>query len=338
MTHINIITASAGNIFFAQWNRKKYPESEYDIRFNSDEDMEWDVVVVYENTGSHDTFKCRKGGLVFIAGEPPLMRPYPTAYLKQFDIVVLPKPNVRHPHHILSHGFLNWSLGFGFKTHVNQYSYEDLVNLKPEKVKDISIVTSSKAMMPGHVQRLRIIEQLKKDFPGQIDYFGAGHNPVEFKADALLPYRFHICMENCTIPYYWTEKFSDPVLAESVPIYAGCTNIDDYFHGKGYLTFNFSDYQSLKLTIKRILDSPKEVYHTYLPALKETKRNIMELENVIPFAINYAKGMKPTDKIEVHSIRQQATYRSYKVLLYSIKLKRFALRGYYALKTMFTNQ
>lgn len=333
MKKINIIYASDGEIFFAQWNKEKYPPVEYDIRFNSDEDVAWDMVVVYESAGNHTKFRCRKDGLVFVAGEPPLMRPYPKEYLAQFDIVVLPKRDVKHPHHILSHGFLNWSLGFGYKSHKNRYAYADLERLEVKKTKNISIVTSLKAMMPGHVQRLRIVEQLKKDFPGQIDFFGNGYNPVEFKADALLPYRFHICMENCTIPHYWTEKFSDPVLALSVPIYSGCTNIDDYFHGDGYMKFSYEDYPSLKKIIDRILANPEAEYEKYADGLKQTRKVVMEKENLIPFAIGLLENNNATEIVN-HTITPSQSFKSYKGELRMIRFRRLLFHTVYSLKNL----
>lgn len=333
MKRINIVYATDGEIFFAQWNKEKYPPTEYDIRFNSDEDADWDMVVVYENAGKHSQFRCRKGALVFVSGEPPLMRPYPKDFLAQFDIVVMPKHNVVHPHHILSHGYLNWALGFGYKSHENKYSYADLQVLKTEKTKNISIVTSSKAMMPGHVLRLRIVDLLKRDFPGRIDFYGNGYNPVEFKADALLPYRFHICMENCTIPHYWTEKFSDPVLAMSVPIYSGCTNIDDYFHGEGYLKFSYEDYPLLKKIIEHILDNPKAEYERYADKLMNTRRVIMEWENLIPFAIRTLESL-PTEVCVSHNIAPSTSFGSYKWQLVSLRIRRLTFRVWYSIKNI----
>ena len=53
--------------------------------------------------------------------------------------------------------------------------------------------------MPGHNKRIEIIDRLRNDFPNEIDFYGSGHNFVNYKADALILYRFHICMENSTI-------------------------------------------------------------------------------------------------------------------------------------------
>lgn len=332
MININIITAIKGEIFFSQWDQQKFSPKEYNIQYNSKEDIVWDIVVIYEKVNQDIFFKCKSGRVIYVAGEPPLMRPYLTRYLKQFDIVVLPKKHVHHPHHILSHGFLNWSLGFGFKSHKNKFCFDDIKNFSNSKSKNISIVTSSKAMMPGHVKRLKIIEQLKKDFPDQIDYFGLGYNPIEYKADALLPYKFHICMENCEIPYYWTEKFADPVLANCVPIYAGCTNIDDYFSKKGYIKFSYQNYDGLKQIIVNILSDPEKEYQRYYSGVLETKKIIMEKDNLIPFIIHLQQNSSSNADVINYFIKQHESFPEYKFILLLIRFKRLALRCYFTLR------
>ena len=51
---------------------------------------------------------------------------------------------------------------------------------------------------------------LKQHFGDAIDFYGRGHNFIPFKDDALMPYRFHICIENCQVNDLWTEKLADP--------------------------------------------------------------------------------------------------------------------------------
>jgi hypothetical protein len=40
---------------------------------------------------------------------------------------------------------------------------------------------------------------------------------------------FHICIENTSIPNYFSEKILDCFLTKTVPIYCGCPNIGDFF-------------------------------------------------------------------------------------------------------------
>lgn len=331
MLRINILSGCMKDPFYAHWDKKRYPASNFQIFENSSENIEWDIVVVYENLKEATTIKCRKGGLIYVSGEPPLMRPLPNAFLRQFDRVVVPNIKSRHPHKLLSHGFLNWSLGVNFRTKQHRYDFDTLKNLHPDKTKNISIVTSNKKMMPGHNIRMSIIERLKKDFDGQIDYFGSGHNPVDYKADALLPYMFHICMENSCIPYYWTEKFSDPVLAYSVPIYLGCTNIDKYFDKRGYIEFSSSDYDGLKKTISEILSNPQKKYAEYLPYLLKNRETLMDKENLIPFIIENFTGISTCNEFQEHVINTIQSFPSYKSSLMILRIKRLLFKILYNL-------
>ena len=73
----------------------------------------------YENIRNEHKFRCRKGNVLYFAGEPPMMRPLPNSFLSQFDEIYIPNLNK-------SHGYLNWSLGVNFTTKEHRYSFEDL--------------------------------------------------------------------------------------------------------------------------------------------------------------------------------------------------------------------
>ena len=301
MKHINILSMDPYKKFNVQWDQKTYPPTEYDIQFDSTEDIEWDVVAVYENLhlGTWEG-KCRDGGLIYISGEPPKMHPLPRKFTDQFDVFVGPHPQVKHQNKILTHGFLNWSLGFGFFSKQKRYTFNSLRDLEIKKTKAISIVTSTKRMMPGHNLRQNVIARLKKDFGDKIDFFGVGERDVDFKADALLPYYFHICMENCEVKDYWTEKFSDPVLAHCIPIYCGCPNMKKYFDESGIISFSFTNYKALHKTISDILQDPLREYARYSDGMLVNKDRIMEKENLIPFLIGKADENKSGGQRYVH--------------------------------------
>lgn len=330
MIHINILTRSTNDPYYPNWDKNRFPETEYDIRTNCADDIEWDCVIVSQNLESTTKLRCREGNLLYMSGEPPLMLPCPNTFTKQFDCVLLPHQNVRHRNKILSHGFLSWTLGRGFKSKTHRYDYEALKNLEPPKTKLISIVSSNQTMMPGHSKRVAIIEQLQRDFPGIIDVFGRGYKFVDFKADALLPYRFHICIENSSIPYYWTEKISDPVMAQCVPIYSGCTNIEDYIGSEGYFKFDVTDYDSLKSIIEKIIVDPDGEYSKKKKALEEVRRTIMEKENIIPFAIDYV-NKHPNGCYKDYTIKTLNDNWEYKYDMWVIRLKRFIYKKYFQL-------
>lgn len=284
MYNINILSRPPHNIFGSQIDKLRYPESKFKIYYNSTEDIIWDLVVVYENICNQIDVKVKEGGLIYFSGEPPMMHPLPSKFLAQFDTVVLPHADIKHPHVVRSHGFLNWLFGYKYSDKKQAYTYEELKNLNVNKTKNISIITSSQKMMPGHSQRMHIIDSLKRDFPGQIDYFGRGICPVDSKSKGILPYRFHICIENTRIPYYWTEKIADPLLGYAVPVYCGCTNIQDYF-GDSIITFSYNEYDKLKNIIDQILLDPVYEYEKHYKELCTARTTLLEKENLIPYII-----------------------------------------------------
>ena len=330
MININLLSCSKAP-FYPNWNKKRYPEDKYNICFNSSEDLDWDCVVVCQDVPETKMFKCRQGNVIYVSGEPPLMFPCPKSFTKQFDFILVSDPSVKHPNRLLHHGFLSWKLGLGYKSKQHRYDYDALANLEPKKTKLISLVSSNLMMMPGHNKRMSIIEKLKNDYPNEIDIFGRGFEFVDYKADALLPYRFHICIENSSIPYYWTEKISDPILAQCVPIYSGCTDISNYFGYDGYFTFDVNNYDSLKIIIDRIIKNPDEEYNQKKEALENMRHVLMEKENIIPYCVEYVQS-HPKNAIKEYTIKRLSDNSEYAWQFFIIRAKRFAYNSYFRLK------
>lgn len=327
MKHINLLTCTEIREM-PEWDKKRFPDSEYDIQYNSTDDIVWDCVVARQNVPYPYTFRCKEGGVIYTNCEPPQAWPLPHSFTSQFDFLIIQNPKVKHPNQIQHHGFLSWTMGRSYKTKKNRYFYEDLATLEPEKSRAISIVTSNLMTMPGHVKRVELIARLLKDFPDQIDRFGRGFKYVDVKGDALLPYKFHICIENAYIPNYWTEKFADPILAQSVPIYAGCTNIKDYFGEDGYITFDINDYNSLKSIVEQILKDPEGEYNKYKKGLEGLRKTLMETENLIPFLADYIEK-HPTNKIKEYSLKAMEDCRGFNIQYNWLRLKRFLFKQYY---------
>ena len=83
-------------------------------------------------------------------------------------------------------------------------------------------------------------------------------------------YHFSIAMENGTMENYFTEKILDCMLAGTIPIYHGCTNIGDYFNLDGIITFNTKEelvnilLNINETTYKKRKDAIKENYQKAL--------------------------------------------------------------------------
>lgn len=275
MLKINILTFKSYAFFSQEFDEEKYGNI-FEVYENSHADIVWDVVIVYENVADLTQIKCRKGGLVFISGEPPLSKEYPKDFMRKFDFVLTTHKNIKHPNLLNSQLALNWHYGLSFKTKEQRYSFAQIASMPlPQKSKLISVITSSKEVMPGHNYRQNIISQLKKEFSDYIDFYGRGSNPIDCKCDAINPYMFHICMENTMIPHYWSEKFADPNLGYAVPIYAGCPNIEDYFNSKGFIKFDMRNYKSIQSVIQSIIQDPQKLYNDYYAGMLENRNRLI---------------------------------------------------------------
>jgi hypothetical protein len=84
------------------------------------------------------------------------------------------------------------------------------------------------------------------------------------KMDTLAGYKFTIAFENTIAKDYVTEKFFDPLIAGSVPIYLGAPNIDDFAPGDKCF-INASDWDSPESLARYILSVSRdqELYQSY---------------------------------------------------------------------------
>ena len=111
-----------------------------------------------------------------------------------------------------------------------------------------------------------------------MEIFGHGVQPIDDKAEALNPDRFHLAIENHFAPHHWTEKLADSFLGFCLPIYAGCPNAADYFPQESFVTINPRDFDDSLSTIRRTLENDQ--YKRRLPAIREARRLVLEKHNV----------------------------------------------------------
>ena len=127
-----------------------------------------------------------------------------------------------------------------------------------EKIKIVSIISSFKKILEGHILRHEIIKTFKN-----IDVYGSGYNPIEDKGQGLKDYCFSIVVENTKEDYYFTEKLIDCFVTGTIPIYWGCPSISNFFDINGIICFN-----SLE-DLNNILDNLTiELYNSKIKSVK----------------------------------------------------------------------
>lgn len=208
----------------------------------------------------------------------------------QYSKVFTHDPPNTDPKYIKSPPFLAWYFN---KT------YSELCEMPvPVKTDLISCVSSNKNNFPGHKKRLQFVENLMKDENLNIDFFGRGFNHIEDKWDALAPYYFSVAIENTAKEDYWTEKISDCFLAYNVPIYYGCTNIEDYFPKNSYIHIDIEDPEEAKTIIEK--NATRKEWERRLPDIikaRDLVLNDYNLLNVISNEIEKQTVNNPEKKV-----------------------------------------
>ena len=144
---------------------------------------------------------------------------------------------------ILSNCVNSVGLLFG-STFLKEHHY---VDNKIEKKFGISFIRGNLMRTYGHQLRFDIYS--KKDLIKIPTLFYDTYrldNRGEGKYDVIHPYKYHLVIENVSHPNFFTEKLIDCFLLKSIPVYYGCTNINDYFHiDERFIIKNTSDFFNL---------------------------------------------------------------------------------------------
>lgn len=280
----------------------------FDVVENGPTDRAWDLVVVFEALSERATYKVREGGTVFVAGEPPEIGNHASAFLEQFDAVFCAGTPTGVASFVSNkQHFNNWHFGYSTGRSGYRYDHRDISNMPPPvKTHNISTVTSNLNYLPMHIRRRALIDRLALDYADKIDIFGRPHRFVEYKEDAIIPYRFHICIENCSIPDIWTEKVADSILAYSVPLYAGCTNIEDYFPG-ATISIDLDDYAGTRKTIDEILRNGESIYQARLKALTSARESLIT-EFDISTLISHRLAVSRIHNMRDATLKPQASF------------------------------
>lgn len=245
------------------------------IHFTYDPVTECDAVIVLNRVPEPAPVRCSPENVWVLMQEP---------YVRGvFDWIV--KGHDQYAH-VFTHHPVGWfckgkyiRCQSALPWHVNK-SYDQLKKLTiQDKQKHISWITSNLTSFPGHKVRMDFLAFLQsRNFP--IDLYGKGINFIEDKWDGLAPYRYSLAIENSSGPDYWTEKIADCFLSWTVPIYYGCTNLEDYFPAGSFIRIDINRPEAALETITATLASDN--WESRLPALEEARSLVLERHQFFP--------------------------------------------------------
>jgi Glycosyltransferase family 10 (fucosyltransferase) C-term len=329
MLHVNILTRYDFSLF-SQHIDDSHPPRRVVFTENGGDEREWDLVVVFDGLTAPRKLRVREGGLVFVAGEPPDAMTYTQAFLSQFAVTYCAHPNaLKRPNNHPDQYFNNWHFGHDPSTRQFRWTFAELVSMQmPEKTKDMSVIMSNLAYMPNHLKRRHFLALLQERFGDRIDVFGRGHRFIPFKDEALVPYRYHICIENCAVPDLWTEKLADPLLGWSVPVYGGCPNVEKYFPADSLIRINMDRIEDALAAVGRLLGEGQAGYLRRVEALREARRRVLHVHNMMTFAERLAIGLQHAPVI-MRTISPNEQSPGYKGANSWLRVRRYAYRRYF---------
>lgn len=259
--------------------------------FGIDVPDDTDVLIVHIRASFSIPTRLPRERTVFIAGEPDVIHPYSIRFLNQFGIVSTTSDKVLDTVVRRENYCAVWFAGVDFNHYPElpaPLGYDWFSSLEvPEKKNRISVITSNKAGTRFHKKRLEFISELRRQLPDLVDFYGFGGNKVPDKKDALLPYRYHIALENGDGMFTWTEKLSDPLLCWCLPFHAGCPNISDDLPEKSFRKIDLDHPDESIAMIRRTLE--EDAWEASLPAIAEARQRILTRYNLMHLFADLAR-------------------------------------------------
>ncbi len=268
------------------------------IQFTEEPVQECDYLIILNNLEGELELYCPREHVWRIIQEPPIgiFKPWhvnPSYSYRTFTC----DPVLSDPRYIRTPPMLPW--------HVNR-DYDFLVAAPvPGKPKMLSWITSTRKMLPGHKQRMNFLHYLKKKVPG-LDLLGGnimhimnpeakeriereqrelGFKTIEDKWQGLAPYQYALAIESHSGPDYWTEKIADCFLAWTIPIYYGCTNLEDYFPKGSFIRIDIEKPVEAIETIKKVLK--ENSWESRFEAISKARDLVLNKYQFFPFISDY---------------------------------------------------
>ena len=208
--------------------------------------------------------RCPRGNTILCTWEPVSIKSYSKAYTRQFGHLLTNRPPEaeRHPHYHLGRGYFPW-----FVREVPQ------TGSAVDKPHLISAVCSAKQMRrTKHHARFELVSEFAGAI-SEMDWYGKGVKPLDRKEDALVPYKYHVAIENHIAPHHWSEKFADAILCECLPFYAGDPALTEIFPADCFIPIPIDDPAEAVRIVKKAIANGE--YEKRRGAILEAKRLIL---------------------------------------------------------------
>lgn len=232
---------------------------------------------------------------VFVPTEPETVYHYAKKFTDQFGMVISCRSDIQHNNVVMDQPAIGWYLGrVGQHNNVIKFSkgYDDFKSEKAKKTKLISVISSNKIYTKGHRDRIEFVQKLKEHYGDKMDIFGKGFNGFEDKWDVVAPYKYHIALENCSVPYYWSEKLADSFLGDAFTFYYGCPNVNEYFSENAYRAIDIHNPEAAIRIIDEAIE--KDFATKYAEDVNNAKLQVLDEYNLFAMIVKHLQHMNPS--------------------------------------------
>jgi hypothetical protein len=237
-----------------------------DLQFVPGEVTDADWFVTYDAPPGHTSTRVPKERRIIFVTEPPQIKNYYSHFINQFGIAVSPRPLkgfkgkwIQRP------AALNWYFG---------RTIEELKSADySEKLFDLSVVCSSARKFHEHRRRFEFVSKLKEILGERLHWYGRGIRDIDTKAEALIPYRYSIAIENNYIEHFWTEKIADTFLGCAFPFYIGTPNLERYFDPRSFQYLDLDDPVRSAKIIEKTIEA--KTFEKRLPLIREAREKVL---------------------------------------------------------------
>ncbi|WGH77411.1 glycosyltransferase family 10 domain-containing protein [Jannaschia ovalis] len=288
------VFATYGPMLAKQFPGKRMVWDDVQFTIGLDVPSDTDVLIVHIRASYSIPTSLPRERTVFIAGEPDVIHPYSAGFLNQFGLVVSPteKPltTTKWQENYGSMWFVGVPFGDG-ASHEDSLGFDHWAAMDSPpagKIDKISVVTSDKTSTDYHRRRLKFLEALKQLIPDRLEIFGRGVRSIGDKAEALLPYKYHLALENGGGADTWTEKLSDPLLTWTFPFYAGCSNPERYIPEGSIRMLDLDDPEGAARDMVADMESGR--WQAALDDLAEARQRILYRYSLAPLMARAARA------------------------------------------------
>jgi len=160
----------------------------------------------------------------------------------------------------------------------------DLNAANVSKTERMSLIASGKQKMRGHRIRHQLAAWVSQAGV-EVDLLGRAFKTFDKKEEGLAPYRFSAVIENSREPGYFSEKLIDCLLCNTIPVYWGAPDVNQYFDTRGMVICQ--SINELKQALSSLNNSDFERLSAYSAENRERALSYINQEQAIAKMLQY---------------------------------------------------